>query len=804
MEKDKKNSYVVLLLIIICGISLRSYYCLTTPLLETDGSIALLNARVFNEIGIIPPEGPSATILNAFLFRIFGESILIGKFGDTIASIGVLILLYLFCIKAYNKRTALLAAFFLAFSPLNILFSIMAKPYMMLSFFIMLSAYLLLLGMMDKKTYFSIFAALCIPVAFGFRTFSIFSFLAVGLIFLSFSFLRIIKYDEDISPFYPFLYLFSGIIFFIPILYLRIKKLGFYFFRDFGMPEWLKSQDFAYLEKWENVEHHFLDSGFLFFPLFIIFLYFCFKQKEKIIPNFIVFFFSASFVFLLIINPGHHFPRIIVPAIPFLCIIASHTLDQLMNFAKSDFAKTLLGAQAASMWIFSGGYFIGIFKTEVSSVSGVLKMLIYISMSFSASLIISFLYFRRREIKNYMIYFFLFLILLSFSIDGLKRSNSRINLLSSAIMPYISAIEKLPSSEKAKGIIYENNPFGILEGKNSLDLRNLPFSDGIDLLAGNYISVSKKNKLSYFVIPGYEEADGIYYTYRDMIERHRGYPPRMHREMLSSPLLDRIYDNSTIIILHCPFAMDIENPPLYTRKSIEVSPYMGRRGYDFVEVYFDNLFSKKMPKKVILRNLSNKALELNYKFEAMDYVFEAESFYKIGDDSENLWFPAYAHWSIDEKYFNDFFYGNLAMVFPLFKKSLNTVLFKDVNIKEGYYHIYSNLSFKGNPNSLKAVNFVVNGKLLNRVTPVEMSEKNEVFYIGDSFLNNKSRFEVSIDKSDEGYNSESYIIFDRIVIVRADEGMVGLNNKKESIISSPENRFSLFSFKKLTIPVPHI
>lgn len=769
MEGREKYYKTVFLLILLAAFSIRVYYSLTTPLLETDGSIALLNARVFDEKGIIPPEGPSASILNAFLFRIFGETILVGKLGDTAASLAILIIAYFFSLKAYNERTALFAAFFITFSPLNILFSIMAKPYMMLSFFIMLSAFLLFLGSQKNRYFYIVFGALCIPVAFGFRTFSIFSFLAAGLILLAGFLYKFCEYDrKEMSPVYPAVYIFFGLIFFSPILFWRIKRLGFYFFRDFGMPDWLKSQDFAYIQKWENVEHHFMDSAFLFLPVFLIFIYCLFKNREKILPNIIIFCFPVSFVILLLINSGHHFPRILVPAIPFFCIMSAVLIDSVLSSLSSPLNKALLAALPISMWIYMAGNLSGPFRTEVSTTSGVMRMVVHIALSFTVSYIIAFVVCRDSKFHKNTVSILVFFLLSGFAVDGLKRSNSRINVLSSSIMPYISAIEKAPSSGEARGILYENNPFGMLSGKDSKDLRNLALSDGIRFLSGDFIPVAQKNSLSYFIIPGFKYADGIFYTYRDMSIRHGGTEPKMHEEMYASSELDRVYDNSIIINLFYPLSMRPESPSPYTDRSIKVGSFFGRRGDSFVEAYFSPRNSVGKPEKVILKNISADEAELIYRIDTADSVIEAESFYEKGDKEINPWFPAYSHWSVGKKYLNDYFYGNSAMVFPFSEKIGEWALGRKLHYSAGCYRIFAKISYRGEKYSRLNAELLFDGKVLNKFSADELADSNDLLYAGSVNIQNDSDINIVLKVDVDSYVNESFLVFDRLVFYRSD------------------------------------
>ncbi len=802
--EERGNIYIfVFLSIVLVATGIRVYYSLTTPLLETDGSIALLNARVLDEKGIISSEGPSASILNAFLLKIFGESILVGKLGNTAASIGVIFLIWFFCIRAYNVRTALFATFFLAFSPLNILFSIMAKPYMMLSFLIILSAYLYYLGAKKNSIVLIVCASLCIPVAFGFRTFSIFSFLAAGIVFaLSVAAKVWEKGNREISLRYPLIYIFSGLIFFTPLLYWRIRKLGLYFFRDFGMPDWLRSQDYAYLERWENVEHHFLDSAFIFLPVFLMFIYFIFVNREKISANIIVFSFPASFIFLLIINPGHHFPRILVPAIPFLCIMSAVFLDYLLSGQNKPLNKSLLLTFPLSMWIYMAINLAGPFRTEVSTSSGVMRMTVNIAMTFTFFYLVSFVLSRGFNFGGKTASLLVILILSGFAVDGIKRVDSRVNILSSAIMPYISAIEKMPLSGEARGILYENNPFGMLEGRDTKDLRNLALSDGIKLLSGDISAVSEKNNLSYFIIPGFKYADGIYYTYNDMSLRHNGFAPRMHEEMLSSSYLDRIYDNSKVIALFYPFSNPPHTPSLFTGRKIDVSAVFGKRGNDFTEVFFESEKPGEIPDEVVISNRSLRDDNLMCAFYDADTVIEAESFYKKRGEYDNPWFYVYTHWDLGEDYFKTFFYGNTAMVYPLSQGGKGGVLERDIPLSSGCYDIFAKISYKGDNYSGEVAEFFIDGNLLRKLSGIDLADLENYHFLGKTNIHEDKIVNMQLVIKENPSFKKSYLIFDRLVFQKSICFGDKDDNQMPSLLPLYEEKIKIHSGERKSIIIP--
>jgi len=762
---------IIFAAIIVFALIIRLNFSLTTPLLETDGAIALLTGRVFNESGIISLEGPSAAVLNGLLYKIFGESILIAKLGDTFSAIGIIIICYFFALKAYNSRVALLAIFFITFSPLNILFSIMAKPYMILSFFITLSAYLLYLGISREKYYIVVAGGLCIPIAFGFRTFSMFCLLGISIMAVLLGFInRNEKGDKVISFWYPLTFVVSSLLFLSPILVWRISKVGIFFFRDFGMPDWLKSQDFVYIQRWENVEHHHLDSAFLFFPAFLLFTAMMFRDREKLTANLINFSYAFSFIFLLIINPGHHFPRILVPAISFLCIMSAYIIDYFLSTSTKAINFAILIALTFSPGLYIFLRLSGPFQTEVFSQKGVIKMLFFISISFVSVFVISFITSLNVNLQRIGTKVISVIVILSaFAADGFQEAEKRINILSEAIIPYIAAIEFAPPSGKAKGIVYENNPFGILEGKDSKDLRDIELKDGLELLSGNHELVSEKYGFSYFIIPMYKYADGIFFTYRDMSNRHRGEDPKMHEELLASNRLNRIYDNSTIICLQNPFQKLSGIGSRFTDRAIPVRAFMGRRGENFVEIYFgdsvpetDSDFST-----VVLNNRGQRIENFRYIISFMDSVIEAESFYPL-KKSDNLWFSAYSHWSVGMPFMRDYFSNNTAMVFPLLNRLGSGTLYRRLQIPEGRYGVYARLSLPKVDNGEIHMNFLFDNKPICEFDGGLFTQGFKNIFLGEiNVLKGKENL-FEIKASGKADYADKYILFDRLILIRKD------------------------------------
>lgn len=590
MISTKSNKYFPLIIPLLLGGAIRFFYALNTPLIETDGAVILLNARQFAYTGKISLDSSLAGIILGFLYRITGEHLVVGKILESFIALLTIIITYIFCIKAYNLRIAFLSSTILAIFPLHVIFSYLCKGYTYTSLLIISSALLLLMSIEQEKYSFAVLAGITASLTFFFRTFSMASILGVFLWLLIDLIIKLRK-KEKINFLNKSLsvFLISSILFLLPFFAYRIKKLGIYFFRDFGMPAWLQSMEFFYRDLWSNICDYYSIVYFIFLPALLFFIYISFKDRKNYTPNILILVFTISYIILVIINPGHHFPRILMPAVPLICIIIAVAIDFASNSSSKFYNPRLMLASVLASVFYLYLKYRGPFNTSLENLNGILKMTFYVLTSFLLMWLISLLLVKGLKIRS-LLYssFFSFLntliLILIIIFYSTRYTYWRTKDLTGWINGYIKAIEFVPETSDTL-LVYENAPFANLMGHEAYNFRDLALSDGISMIGGNLEEITRKYFMRFFIVPQNETDDRIYYTYREMSRRFTGKNPEFHSKLKASELINRIYDNGNIVIFFYPYKETSPSP--LRLKKISLEPLTGKSFvFDKTEVYF--------------------------------------------------------------------------------------------------------------------------------------------------------------------------------------------------------------------------
>src|SRR3990172_10852591 len=158
---------------LILAAAIRVSYAINTPLIETDGAGILLNARQFALTGKVSLDSSLSGIILGFIYRHFGEHLIVGKLLESLVSLFTIAITYIFCLKAYNLRVAFLSSLILSFFPLHIIFSYLCKGYTFTSFLLITAVFFLYLSINRNKYLFSVGAGIAASLCFFFSTFSI-------------------------------------------------------------------------------------------------------------------------------------------------------------------------------------------------------------------------------------------------------------------------------------------------------------------------------------------------------------------------------------------------------------------------------------------------------------------------------------------------------------------------------------------------------------------------------------------------------------------------------------------------------
>ena len=597
MTSNKSYIYFPLVIPLLLGGIIRFFYSLSTPLIETDGAVILLNARQFAYTGKISIDSSLAGIILGFIYRFTGEHLVVGKILESLVALITIIITYIFCVKAYNPRVAFLSSTFLAIFPLHVIFSYLCKGYTYTSLLIISSALLLLISIEKEKFSFAVLAGITASLAFFFRTFSmaivigIFVWLLIDLI------IKLKKKEKtDFLSKNLSVFLISSVLFLLPFFAYRINKLGIYFFRDFGMPAWLQSMEYFYRGLWSNICDYYSLIYFIFLPSFVFFIYISFSNKKIYIPNLLVLVFSLSYIILAIINPGHHFPRILMPAVPMMCIIMAVAIDSVFNSSSQHHSPFLILTLVLGSIFYLFLKFTGPFNTPLENLDGILKMTFYVSISYLLMALPSLLITKALNSKslfqsNLFSYTGTSILILMIIFYSIRYTYWRTKDLTGWINSYIQAIKFIPESPDSL-LVYENAPFANLMGFEAYNFRDLELSDGIRMIRGDVEETARKYFIRFFVVPSHETDDRIYYTYREMSRRFTGKDPEFHSRLESSESISRIYDNGNIVIFFYPYE---ESSPFPLRlKQISLDSLTGKSfAFNKTEVYFRISGAKK-------------------------------------------------------------------------------------------------------------------------------------------------------------------------------------------------------------------
>jgi hypothetical protein len=276
------------------------------------------------DIGLFEASRPLVWPLILGLFWKIGlNAVFFGKLAIIAFSSGILILTYLIAHELFNKKIAVLSAFFLSLSSTLFLLGNILHSEIPSTFFVLLGFYCFI-----KKKY--SFSGVFLGIAFMVRFFQIFAFIPLVLLL----FYLVVKKKES----YRTLFYFS-MFFLIPVLPYLISNYILYDnpFYPFLLQSWMSKY-----------------SGWVFFQPF--YFYFVNIVKENVLSLFsiigLLFIFrnsnfkkiSLAVVFLFVFVPynliAHKEMRLLITALPFLYILTAYGLFYFTNLFKRN--KNLL------------------------------------------------------------------------------------------------------------------------------------------------------------------------------------------------------------------------------------------------------------------------------------------------------------------------------------------------------------------------------------------------------------------------------------------------------------------------------
>lgn len=279
-----KNNYWIIGILILSAFLRFFHLDFQSPWLDEIHTLNEANPNaslsdVYNQILSGEQMPPLYFYIIYFLFKIFGYSIFVARFFSAILGVLSVFVLYKLVKELIDKKTALVAALFFGMNYFMIYFSQEARPYILFTFFMLLSFYRMLLYMklstIKNAIWFGISASLMLHAHFiGF-----FTLLAQTIIFLMFLFL---KKDLDKKQFFKgsIIAAIILVIAYIPSIHSLIKIFGI---KSFWIPApGPDSLKLIYKSFFGNSEIIIFLNGMLF----IGFLFSLFKsEKQKNIEN---------------------------------------------------------------------------------------------------------------------------------------------------------------------------------------------------------------------------------------------------------------------------------------------------------------------------------------------------------------------------------------------------------------------------------------------------------------------------------------------------------------------------------------
>ncbi|MBU90176.1 hypothetical protein CMO94_01435 [Candidatus Woesearchaeota archaeon] len=317
----------VFLLIFLLSLVLKVFSLFVAHDIWWDSSVYLGMGKYiysFGDVGLWESSRPLIwPLILGFLWKIGFDAIFFGKLAVIAFSSGILLLTYIIAHELFNKKIAVLSAFFLALSSTFFLFGNVLHSEIPSTFFVMLGFYYFI-----KQKY--NISGLFLGIAFMTRFFQIFAFIPLVLLL----FYLVVKKKKA----YKTLFYFS-MFFLIPVVPYLILNYILYnnIFYPFLLQSWMSkytglifSQPFYFyfvnLVK-ENVLSLFSILGLLF-----IFKKYDFKKL------------TIAIVFLFVFIPynlvAHKEMRLLITALPFLYILTGYGIFYFVGLFKRN--KNLL------------------------------------------------------------------------------------------------------------------------------------------------------------------------------------------------------------------------------------------------------------------------------------------------------------------------------------------------------------------------------------------------------------------------------------------------------------------------------
>lgn len=312
-------------IIAVCFVALmRVYFYFATPVIDNDSIVVIMGARNLVETGAISKINTLPTLISGLLYYIFGESILLARLAQVLAGIGCMALL-LWAGKKVGKTSGPVAAIIFGALPLTILYASIAKSYSLMTFLILAAAMVFGHAVEKSCTICSVIPGILFALAFLCYTFAASALFPIIILFALSIFFK--KWRVFFKP-----ALISGMTFGLALLGIvawRWKEFGWSIFNDY-VTDWRFD---AATDIWSGRYIGLMDIwgvGIAILIPGIIILANKFEIFKKLGPFGIygLIFCVINFV-LWLLNPVNHFPRVLLPSLPFIAFFVAVAIEKV-------------------------------------------------------------------------------------------------------------------------------------------------------------------------------------------------------------------------------------------------------------------------------------------------------------------------------------------------------------------------------------------------------------------------------------------------------------------------------------------
>ena len=306
------------------AILVRIFFYFYTPLIDNDSIVIFMAARELVAQGVVSKVNTLPVLITGLLYQVFGEHILWARLPQLLGGIGTTVLLII-AGRKYGAVAGITAAIIYAFLPIAILYGSIAKSYSLLVFLILAGAMLFDHAVDKQCSTCSALSALMFIAAFGCYTFAAISIFPISVLFLISLFRK--KARPYLKP-----SLITGAVFSIllgGVVAWRWKEFGWSVLNDY-VTDWRfdlatriwEARWVGLTDIW-GVGIAFLIPGIILIAFKAKILR---KQGALVIYSLI---FIPVVLLLWLLNPVNHFPRVLLPSLPFLSFLLGMTLQRM-------------------------------------------------------------------------------------------------------------------------------------------------------------------------------------------------------------------------------------------------------------------------------------------------------------------------------------------------------------------------------------------------------------------------------------------------------------------------------------------